>query len=205
MFLPLAFLLLHPQIVPKISTSTEMAALHMPATVSAASGVTSDEDFEPANDVAANEAAMPTGEPSAALPEAPVPVEPVQMRTPVAFLNPAKPMKVSVEHLSAENRRKQMAWKGLAIASSGAATFDAWSTRHAITTAGAVELNPMLRPFAGNSSLYAAIQVGPALMDFAGKKMMYSRYSWVRHMWWVPQSASFVSSIFCGAHNLSFH
>ena len=44
---------------------------------------------------------------------------------------------------------------------------------------------------------------GPALMDFAGKKMMYSRHSWVRRMWWVPQSASFVSSIFCGAHNLS--
>jgi hypothetical protein len=127
------------------------------------------------------------------------------MHTPIAFLNPAKPMKVSVEQLIAENRRKQMAWKGLAIASSGAATFDAWSTRHAITSAGAVELNPMLRPFAGNSSLYAAIQMGPALMDFAGKKMMYSRYSWVRHMWWVPQSASFVSSIFCSAHNLSFH
>jgi hypothetical protein len=114
-------------------------------------------------------------------------------------------MKVSVEQLVAENRRKQMAWKGLAIATSGAATFDAWTTRRAITKDGAVELNPMLRPFAGNSSLYAAIQVGPALLDFAGKKMMYSRYSWVRHMWWVPQSASFVSSIFCGAHNLSFH
>jgi hypothetical protein len=114
-------------------------------------------------------------------------------------------MKVSVEELIAENRRKQMVWKGLAIATSSAATFDAWTTRHAITTVGAVELNPMLKPFAGNSSLYAAIQVGPVLLDFAGKKMMYSRHSWVRHMWWVPQSASFVSSMFCGAHNLAFH
>jgi hypothetical protein len=198
--------LLHPQIAPKISTSTEMAALHMPAAISAASGVTDSEDSVTADDEGTtNEVAMPAAEPTAALPEAPVPVEPVQMHTPIAFLNPAKPMKVSVEQLIAENRRKQMAWKGLAIASSGAATFDAWSTRHAITSAGAVELNPMLRPFAGNSSLYAAIQMGPALMDFAGKKMMYSRYSWVRHMWWVPQSASFVSSIFCSAHNLSFH
>jgi hypothetical protein len=52
--------------------------------------------------------------------------------------------------------------------------------------------------------LYAAIQVAPALLDFAGKKMMYSRHSFVRHMWWAPQSASFISSIFCGAHNLSY-
>jgi hypothetical protein len=205
MFLPLAILLLHPQIAPKISTSTEMAALHMPADISAASSVVIVEGSAPADEGAPEETVMTAGEPSSALPAAPVPVEPVQMNTPVAFLNPAKPMKVSVEQLVAENRRKQMAWKGLAIATSGAATFDAWTTRHAITTAGAVELNPMLRPFAGNSSLYAAIQVGPALMDFAGKKMMYSRHSWVRHMWWVPQSASFVSSIFCGAHNLSFH
>jgi hypothetical protein len=205
MFLPLAILLLHPQVAPKISTSTEMAALHMPADISAASDVASVEGFAPSDEVTLNEAAMPAGEPSSALPAAPAPVEPVQMNTPVAFLNPAKPMKVSVEQLIAENRRKQMAWKGLAIATSGAATFDAWTTRRAITKDGAVELNPMLKPFAGNSSLYAAIQVGPALLDFAGKKMMYSRYSWVRHMWWVPQSASFVSSIFCGAHNLSFH
>jgi len=93
----------------------------------------------------------------------------------------------------------------MAIASSGAATFDAWSTRRAITRYGAQELNPLLKPFAGNASLYAAIQVAPALFDFAGKKMMYSRNSWVRRAWWVPQSASFVSSIFCGAHNLSYH
>jgi hypothetical protein len=205
MFLPLAILLLHPQIAPKVSTSTEMAALHMPAGISAASDVTSVEGSAPVDEVTLSEAAIPAGEPSSALPAAPVPVEPVQMNTPVAFLNPAKPMKVSVEELVAENRRKQMVWKGLAIATSGAATFDAWTTRRAITKDGAVELNPMLRPFAGNSSLYAAIQVGPALLDFAGKKMMYSRYSWARHMWWVPQSASFVSSIFCGAHNLSFH
>ncbi|HTC64573.1 MAG TPA: hypothetical protein VK709_17165 [Candidatus Saccharimonadales bacterium] len=205
MLLPLAILLLHPQIAPKISTPTEMAALHMPADVSASSNVLTMEGSAPADEMMPAETAMPAAETSSALPAAPMPVEPVQMNAPVAFINPAKTMKVSVEQLIAENRRKQMAWKGLAIASSGAATFDAWTTRHAITKEGAVELNPMLRPFAGNSSLYAAIQVGPALMDFAGKKMMYSRYSWVRHMWWVPQSASFVGSIFCGAHNLSFH
>jgi hypothetical protein len=123
---------------------------------------------------------------------------------PLAFLKPANPMTVSVAQLRAENRRKQMMWQGLVIASSGAATFDAWTTRRAISTYGAQELNPMLRPFAGNASLYAAIQVGPVLMDYVGKKMMYNSHPWVRRMWWVPQSASFVGSVFCGAHNLAY-
>jgi len=129
----------------------------------------------------------------------------VNAPVPIAFLRPAHPMTVSVAELRGENRRKEMMWKGLVIATSGAATFDAWTTRRAISTYGAQELNPMLRPFAGNASLYAAIQVGPVLMDFVGKKMMYSSHPWVRRMWWVPQSASFVSSSFCGSHDLAFH
>jgi hypothetical protein len=119
-----------------------------------------------------------------------------------AFLRPATPMTVSVKQLLAEERHKQHIWIGLGIAEHSAATFDAWSTRRAMTMYGAQELNPMLKPFAGNASLYAAIQVGPAVMDFVGKKMMSSKYSWVRRMWWVPQSASFASSLFCGVHNL---
>ena len=111
-------------------------------------------------------------------------------------------MTVSVGQLLDEERHKQRIWMGLGIAAHSSATFDAWTTRRAITTAGAQELNPLLKPFAGNASLYAAIQVGPALMDFVGKKMMYSSHSWVRSMWWLPQSASFASSLFCGAHNL---
>ena len=145
-----------------------------------------------------------TASDSAALPDALVPVTVVNASVPVAFIKPVKPMTVSVGELVAENRRKQFIWRGLVIASGSAATFDAWTTRHAITTANAQELNPLLKPFAGNSSLYAAIQVGPALMDYVGKKMMYSRSNFVRRLWWVPQSASFVSSLFCGAHNLSF-
>ena len=123
----------------------------------------------------------------------------------MAFLKSAHPMTISVAELREEDRRKRRLWMGLGIAEHSAATFDAWSTRQAITTTGAQELNPLLRPFAGNASLYLAIQVAPALMDFAGRKMMYSRYGWVRRAWWVPQSASFVSSIFCGAHNVSVH
>jgi hypothetical protein len=123
----------------------------------------------------------------------------------IDFLKSGKPMTVSVGQLLDEERRKQRIWMGLGIASHSAATFDAWSTRHALTTAGAQELNPLLKPFAGNASLYVAIQVGPAVMDYVGRKMMYSRHTWVRRMWWVPQSASFASSLFCGVHNLGVH
>ena len=128
--------------------------------------------------------------------------DPVNAPTLNAFLRPGNPMTVSVTQLAAEERHRQHIWIGLGIAEHSAATFDAWTTRRAITMHGAQELNPMLKPFAGNASLYAAIQVGPAIMDYVGKKMMDSNHSWVRRMWWVPQSASFVSSLFCGVHNL---
>ena len=111
-------------------------------------------------------------------------------------------MTVSVAQLLVERRHDEHLWLGLSIAAHSAATFDAWSTRHAITTKGSQELNPMLKPFAGNASIYAAIQVGPALMDYVGRKMMYSRHNWVRRMWWAPQGASFVSSVLCGSINL---
>jgi hypothetical protein len=204
MLLPIALLLIHPQIAPTISLSAEKAAISVPASISAP-GSPSEAGISLPAAAAASPGAQPETESSAALPDAPVPVEPIAAPAPMAYLNPNKRMKISVGELIAENRRKQMMWKGLAIASSGAATFDAWSTRHAITNSGAVELNPLLRPFAGNASLYAAIQVGPVLMDYAGRKMMYNRHTWVRRMWWIPQSASFASSIFCGAHNLAFH
>lgn len=148
----------------------------------------------------------PAAEPIEALPDAPLPLAAAVTPTaPMAFIRPVKPMTVSVDELRAENHRRQMMWTGLVIASSGAATFDAWTTRHTITVDGAQEMNPLLKPFAGNGSLYVAIQVAPALLDYAGHKMMYSRHSWLRRTWWVPQSASFVSSIFCGAHNLAYH
>jgi hypothetical protein len=204
MLLAFAILLIHPQLATTVPLSAEKAAIDAPAAITVSTSTVAAEYFLPTVAATSNAATQPAIEFSAALPDAPLPMA-VTAPAPIAFMRPGKPMTVSVSELRAENRRKQLMWKGLVIASSGAATFDAWSTRHAITNAGAVELNPLLKPFAGNASLYAAIQVGPALMDFAGKKMMYSRYSWVRHMWWVPQSASFVSSIFCGAHNLAFH
>lgn len=206
MFLAIAALLIHPQLAPQLSFSAEKAALVQPASAESSSSPTGTENSlpsAPATLAASDQPAAASD--SAALPDAPVPAPAVSASATYAFVKPGKPGTVSIGELRAENRRNQLLWRGLAIASSGAATFDAWSTRHAITTSGAQELNPLLRPFAGNSSLYAAIQVAPFLMDYAGKKMMYSRHSWMRHTWWIPQSASFVSSIFCGAHNLAFH
>jgi hypothetical protein len=204
MFLAIAVLLIHPQLATTVSLSAENAAIDAPGAISASALVVDTENSMPTAAASFDAATQPAAESDLALPDAPVPIA-LTTPAPMAFLSPGKPMTVTVAQLRAENRRNQLMWRGLVIASSGAATFDAWSTRHTITTTGAQELNPLLRPFAGNASLYAAIQVAPALLDFAGKKMMYSRHSWVRHMWWAPQSASFVSSIFCGAHNLAYH
>lgn len=213
MFLAMAVLLIHPQIAAAAPRFVDKAALDIPAAISRSTGGIDAETFSATASDATESASSDAGTTlesgmSAALPEAPAPVSASFTATapaPRAFLKPAQPGIISVQQLQAENRRKQMAWRGLAIASSGAATFDAWSTRRAITNSGAQELNPLLKPFAGNSSLYAAIQVAPVLLDLAGKKMMYSKHSWMRRAWWVPQSASFVSSMFCGAHNLAFH
>jgi hypothetical protein len=93
-------------------------------------------------------------------------------------------------------------WYALSVVSSGAATFDAWSTRRAITQGYGREMNPTLRPFANSAGLYAAIQASPLLMDFVGRKMMTSRYRMVRRMWWLPQSAGAGVSLASGVHNV---
>ncbi len=212
MFLAMAILLLHPQIAATATLSAAISATEAPAAISdssttssATGGTVSAAENSALSAAAASveTASQPAAEPGAELPDAPVLVA-VASPGPLAFVKSGKPLTVSVAQLQAENRRREMMWKGLTVATSGAAMFDAISTRHAITTYGAVELNPLLKPFAGNSSLFAAIQVAPALLDFAGKKMMYSRHTWLRRTWFVPQGASFVSSILCGAHNLSY-
>jgi hypothetical protein len=96
----------------------------------------------------------------------------------------------------------QKQWMALMIAGHSAATFDAWSTRRAITQSGARELNPMLKPFAGNSSIYAATQIGPTLLDVLSRKMMTSRHPFLQHTWWLPQVLGTAASVFGGVHNL---
>lgn len=203
MLLAIAVLLIHPQLASTNSLSAKTLAIDTPVTISASAMTVDTESALPTTNESFVAPTQPVAELTETLPDAPVPM-PLETPAPAAFLNAAKPMTVSVDQLRAENRRNELMWRGLIVASSGAATFDAWSTRHAITTYGATELNPLLKPFAGNASLYAAVQIAPALLDFAGKKMMYNRHTWVRRAWWIPQSASFVASIFCGAHNLSY-
>jgi hypothetical protein len=96
-------------------------------------------------------------------------------------------------------------WLILSAAEHGAATFDAWSTRQVIMNGTGQELNPMLKPFANSNALYAAVQVAPFAFDYLGLRMMRSSHPWVRKMWWVPQTASTVSSFVAGAHNMTVH
>jgi hypothetical protein len=206
MFWAMAVLLIRPQLAATVSMSADKAALDATSPAVESTGMVVEEKFLPLAPASMRPGAPPAAEETEELPEEPLPLAPAAtLPAPTPFISAAKPMTVSVAQLRAENRGKELMWRGLIIASSGAATFDAWSTRRAITNYGAQELDPLLKPFAGNASLYAAIQVGPVLMDYIGRKMMYSRRQWVRRAWWVPQSASFVTSMFCGAHNVAFH
>jgi len=101
-----------------------------------------------------------------------------------------------------ETRRQRKLWYGLAAVSHGAAVFDAWSTRRALSGNYGVEANPLMRPFAHSGAIYAATQVSPAFMDFLGRRMMVSHHGWIRKMWWVPQTAGTGVSLAAGAHNV---
>lgn len=94
-------------------------------------------------------------------------------------------------------------WYALLVAQHSAAVFDAWSTRDAIQSGRADELNPLLRPFAHSNAIYAATQAGPGLLDYLGHRMMGSPKGWVRRLWWVPQLAGTAGSLWSGAHNLT--
>jgi hypothetical protein len=101
-----------------------------------------------------------------------------------------------------ESRQQKKLWYTLTFAGHGAAAFDAWSTRRAVSGNYGTESNPLLRPFAHNGSLYVATQVSPALMDYLGRRMMVSRHGWLRKMWWLPQTAGAGMSLAAGVHNV---
>src|SRR5215469_11856647 len=133
MFWAIAVLLIHPQLAATIPMSADKAAMDAtsPATESASAVV--EEEFLPLAPVSVQPAALPAAEETEELPEAPLPLAPASMMPParMPFISAARPMTVSVAQLRAENRRKELMWRGLIVASSGAAEFDAWSTRHA--------------------------------------------------------------------------
>jgi hypothetical protein len=101
-----------------------------------------------------------------------------------------------------ESTRRRTAWYALTFAGSGAAAFDAWSTRRAVSQHYGTEANPLLRPFSHSKMMYAATQVSPLFMDYIGKRMMVSQNPWLRRMWWLPQAAGTGFSISAGVHNM---
>lgn len=103
------------------------------------------------------------------------------------------------EAISEHSRRQ---WIALAILQHSAAVFDAYSTRQAVGH-GAVEDNPMLRPFAGSGAIYAATQLTPLVLDLVAYHMQRSEYPLLRKFWWMPQTLSAGLSMFSGFHNLS--
>jgi len=113
---------------------------------------------------------------------------------------PASPKENAIERAINSPSRRQ--WIALAIVEHGAAGFDAYSTRQAVGH-GAVEQDPLMRPFAGSPAIYVATQVGPLLFDLLARHMQHSEYALVRRSWWLPQSLSAGISIFSGVHNLN--
>jgi hypothetical protein len=105
-----------------------------------------------------------------------------------------------IERAIASPSRRE--WLFLAVVEHGAAGFDAYSTRQAVGH-GAVEQDPLMRPFAGSPAIYAATQVGPLLFDLLARHMQHSEYPLVRRVWWMPQTLSAGISIFSGVHNLN--
>jgi len=115
----------------------------------------------------------------------------------VPAVQPVKPVEVA----RAEKRPPTRSWWALTIAQHSAAAFDAYSTRQAIGR-GAVEDDPLMRPFAHSPAIYAASQVTPVLLDLLSRRMMRSENLVFRRMWWVPQSGATAMFIFSGVHNL---
>ncbi len=139
-----------------------------------------------------------------ALPDAPLPKSEISSSSdaisPAAgpLLNsPVKP----AARGSYETARQRKIWYGLVAAGHGAAAFDAYTTRRALSGGYGVEGDPLMRPFAHSNAMYFATQVSPLVMDYVGHRMMTSNHSWMRRVWWVPQVAGASFSFGAGIHN----
>jgi hypothetical protein len=124
--------------------------------------------------------------------------EPVAPGSAPLAVGPGKPA-FSREDVS---ERQKKTWFALIFASSGAAAFDAWSTRRAVSGGYGTEGNVFLRPFSHSNAMYAATQVSPLVLDYVGRRMMTSKNPMLRKMWWLPQSAGTGMSVFAGVHNV---
>ena len=115
---------------------------------------------------------------------------------------PQLPAAKSTRILGVEAMPSRRSWILLSIADHSAAAFDAYSTRYAVSR-GAVEADPMMRPFANSDGIYAVIQIVPVALDFMARRMQRSDSTLLRRTWWLPQSASTGLFLFSGAHNLT--
>lgn len=120
---------------------------------------------------------------------------------PMLIAAPIQPQKPASEKVFQGTKKK--VWFSLVVAGHSAASFDAWSTRQGIGS-NVSESNPLLKPFADSSAMYAATQVVPTGMDVLSRYMMRSNNRIVRKLWWLPQTASTVASLASGFHNLQF-
>jgi len=208
MILPIAALLLQIQAIPQrpAPTAPPATAEITRAALPDARVKTGDSASGPAEPAGAKEA--PSSPESRAAGD-PAPVINAGTGTASASVQPAPPSLAVPfsQSTPADYREKSLRreWIALGIAQHSAAAFDAWSTRRALSTGDAQESNPVLRPFANNSSLYAAIQVGPVLFDYVSRRMMTSQHGWARRTWWILQAASTATSLASGAHNLTIH
>ncbi len=119
----------------------------------------------------------------------------------LSTLRVVSPESKAFRFVSPESLPSRRKWLALAIAEHAAATFDAYSTRQAIVR-GAVESDPLMRPFAQSPAIYAAIQAAPVVLDFAARRMQRSQSTLLRRTWWVPQSVATGMFVFSGVHNL---
>ncbi len=158
----------------------------------------------------------PKIKPDAEIADSTVPTPPLNMAAqllPIRAVEPASPAEPMVPSNSPlalkpantgsyETPPKKKIWYTLMFASSGAAAFDAWSTRRAISGGYGTEANPMLRPFAHSGAMYAATQVSSIVMAYIGYRMMRSRHPSLRRTWWLPQSAGTGFALAAGIHNV---
>ncbi len=113
-------------------------------------------------------------------------------------VKPIKPAKQSEAPIFVNTR----AWFVLTAVQHSAATFDAWSTRHSITSGHGHELNPLMKPFAGSGAVYGVIQLAPLATDYWGRRLMRSKHATLRKLWWLPQAASSAGFMLSGVNNL---
>lgn len=165
-----------------------------------------------ANEVKSPAPAEPSAEAEHAKPDAPTPKMAASSNSELEFgasgeaISPgSQPILSSAVKPAArgsfETSRQKKIWYGLMAASHGAAAFDAWTTRRAVSGGYGVEGDPLQRPFAHSGAIYASTQVTPLIMDYLGRRMTRSEHPFIRRVWWVPQAASASVSLGAAIHN----